>query len=261
MNNLKKKYALLMLIFLTCKVSAQGIDDGETIKKQTGWHNISYDQFITNDTLHSWQAGINTQFFTGGLYDDANGIFDSQLTPIEFMLRKQTSLNQALRLRVFGMTDNFRREEGSTIIETSKSILGIAVGYEWQMLLGKRWKLYYGVEVQGKRMWDNSTEFDKNLYRASTGETFKRTVFRNRTTDRISLHPLIGIKFHITPRFFVSTEMKMAGFYEKFRSANYPTLTRLDGSLLHRGSTTSFTIENKGILFQPYTGIFLNLTF
>ena len=178
------------------------------------------------------------------------------------MLRKQTALNAALRLRVFGMTDNFRREEGSTIIETSKSILGIAVGYEWQMLLGKRWKLYYGVEVQGKRMWDNSTEFDKNLYRASTGETFKRTVFRNRTTDRISLHPLIGIKFHITPRFFVSTEMKMGIYYENLSYKDYDKTTKLDGSpLSDYSSVSSFKIENKGIRFQPYTGIYLNLTF
>ncbi len=257
---MRKLTFLLLVVLLPGGAFSQSPNDN-TPDKKTGWHNISYDQFVANDTLHRWQVGLNTQFFTNGLYDDANDIFDSSLTPIEILVRRQTTLNQAIRLRVFGMNEKFKRDDGSTKIETNKSIFGLALGYEWQMLLGKRWKLYYGFEIEGKRLWDNTVALDKSLYQASTGETFKRTVFRDRTTNRISLLPLAGIRFHITPRFFVSTEMKMEVFYEKFRSANYPTLTRLDGSLLHRGSTNSFIIENKGINFQPYTGIYLNLTF
>ena len=259
---MKNRILLLIVSLLMANpVFAQTLSEKTTTKK-TNWHNISYDRFITNDTLHRWQIGINTQFFTDGLYDDANNIFDSQLTPIEFMVRWHTSLNQSLRFRFFGMVDNFTNNSTN---EIHKSMLGMALGYEWQMLLGKRWKFYYGLEVQGKRIWDNSKEVDNDFYWAPTDETFIKTVFRNRTTDRVSILPLAGIRFHITPRFFVSTEVKLEVFYENFNYTDYATITELNGSpqntLARRSTTNGFTIENKGILFQPYTGIYLNLTF
>ncbi len=256
---MKNRILLLIVSLLMANpVFAQTLSEKTTTKK-TNWHNISYDRFITNDTLHRWQIGINTQFFTDGLYDDANDIFDSQLTPIEFMVRWQTANNQSLRFRFFGMVDNFTNNSTN---EIHKSMLGLALGYEWQLVLGNRWKLYYGFDIETKRLWDNSKEVNKMFYWEPTDETFIKTTFIERTTDRISLLPLLGVKFYISPHLFLSTEVKIESFYEKYRSKRYGTITELDGSPSISGvGHGRFTIENNGLTFKPYTGIYLNLTF
>ena len=248
---------VVLILFISGTVFSQTLDS--SIK------NRSNNKFVANDSLHRWQIGINTQFFTDGLYDDANDIFESELTPIEFMLRWQTAKDQSLRLRIFGMVDNFIRTEpigNYSTNEIHKSMLGLALGYEWQMLLGKRWKLYYGFDIETKRVWDNSKKVDKMYYWEPTDETFIKTYFIERTTDRISLLPLLGVKFYVSPRLLLSSEVKMETFYEKFSSKSHGTITQLDGSPSTLGTGNGrFTIENNGITFKPYTGIYLNLTF
>ncbi len=262
MKSQNRKQTILILILLnllTCSLSAQVNNRKDT--KQASWHNISYNQFITNDTLHRWQIGINTQFFTDGLYDDANDIFDSQLTPIEFMVRRQTTLNQAMRLRIFGIKDKFTREEGSTTIETYKSMLGLALGYEWQMLLGKRWKLYYGFEAEWKRIWDNSKE-ERDVYYPSSNATGRFRSIIKRKTNRIAILPLLGLNFYITPRLTLSTELKIDVNYEKFsyKEDNFRT-SPPDKIIFVPSGGGEFSITNTSIYFQPYTGIYINFKF
>lgn len=244
---------IVFILFFSSTAVSQPLDTTSKNKKNS--NNI---QFIANDTLHRWQIGLNTQFFTDGLYDDANDIFNSSLTPIEILVRRQTTLNQAIRLRVFGMNDKFKRDEGSTKIETNKSIFGLALGYEWQMLLGKRWKVYYGLEVEGKRLWDNSKE-ERDVYYPSSNDTGRIREIRTRKTNRIAVLPLLGLNFYITPRLTISTELKIGVNHEKFNSLLEDFRTSPpDKSIFTPAGGNEFSITNTNIYFQPYTGIHIN---
>lgn len=258
---MKNRIVIVLLTLFFNSAGFSQVSDKSTTTKEISWHNISYDQFITNDTIHRWQVGINTQIVTDGLYDDANDIFNSSLTPIEFMLRKQTTLNQALRLRIFGMKDNFKREDGNTKIETHKSILGLALGYEWQMLLDRRWKLYYGLEVEGKRMRDNSIE-ERDVYYSSSNSTGRLRENIKRKTNRIAILPFVGLNFYITPRLTISTELKIEMIYEKFNYKEDDFRTSPpDRIIFTPAGGSKFSLTNTKIYSQPYTGLFLNFKF
>lgn len=236
----KKIILPFLLIFLFCSVKAQD----KVVQ------NITYENFIVNDTIYRYQVGINSHFALEGLFND------SLRKPVELMIRRQVSLSQAVRFRILGITENFKWEDSDDARETHKSTFGIALGYEWQNLLSKRWKFYYGSELLGKLSWENSVD-ELDVFDENTNEVVDLRRVRKRKTEQIALLPFTGIRFQITPFLFLSTEIKIEAYHEKFRSRRDSYWTRSDGSVAKPFS--EFSIKNSNIHFQPYTGIYLNL--
>lgn len=132
----------------------------------------------------------------------------------------------------------------------------MALGYEWQNILSRRWKWYYGAEVEGKFIWDNSVDIYDYFDDRSSQLVNHRGVTKRRA-DRIALLPLVGLRFQISPYLFVGAEVKVEVLYEKFNHRRVTYWALPDDSVITTFS--ELTIENSNISFQPYTGIFLNL--
>lgn len=245
---LKRVFTLFLLISTISNVQAQ------KNKNEAAAQSFTYEHFIVNDTLYKYQLGINTRFALEGLFND------SIRTPVELLIRKQVSPYGAIRLRLMGMTQNYKKDVplAPRLKETHITSIGLALGYEWQNLIARRWKWYYGAEVQGKLRWDNALE-ESEYYNANVDEVYDhRRVYKKRT-NQVALLPFAGIRFHITPYLFVSTEMKIEAFFEQYKSRTDDSFTRKDGTQPNFGGGFSeFVIENNDISFRPYTGIFLN---
>lgn len=201
--------------------------------------------------LGRYQIGINSQFAIDGLLEQ------NIRTPVEILVRRQTGTG-AVRVRISGISNHSRTEDPDilNIVATHQSTLGLALGYEWHRKLKRNWSWYYGLELEGSRIWDNSKA--ESLYQdQSTLEEYIREEITKRRTNSIGLLPFIGFKYRIIPRLYVSTEIKMLVYHKSLKNRRDTDYFRLDGSF-QSNSYGRQDIKNQSIIFQPYTGILIN---
>lgn len=242
---MRKIYLLLTFLF---SFYSEGISQNEGFEEA----EKSPASFIEKDPLSKFQIGLNSQFIIDGMLDQ------SIRTPIEILFRRQDSHARSFRMRFSGIFQNSRRYELEYFNKTYESTLGLAIGYEWQQRISNRWNWYYGLEVEGRKFWlDELEEYDVvNQY---TDETFHVIGINDQKTSRLSVLPLIGFKFRISSRLFVSSEFKLEAFTEKQDSRSGYDVKSVNASQqYHETSFEDFSTKGKNIHFQPYTGIFLN---
>lgn len=241
-----RKVFILLTFFLTFY--------SEAISQERGFDEANKPQreLLEKELLSKYQMGINTQFVIDGVLNQ------SLRTPIEILIRRQDDDDRALRVRVSGIFQDSRRYELEYLNKTSQTNLGLAIGYEWQKGISKRWNWYYGFEVEGRRLWhDEMEEYDVvNQY---TDENFHVIGINEEQTSRLSLLPLIGFKFQITSRLFVNTEFKLEAFTEQQDTRSGYDVKSINGpQQYHETSFEELSIKGKHINFQPFTGIFIN---
>jgi len=254
---MRNKIILALIILFYGGISfGQNINDSNNYKKAS-WHNIDYTDFILKDTTKVWQLGINTQFAVSGLFND------SISTPIDVLLKRQVSRYGTIRFRILGITENFKRKEPTTdfLIQTHKYTIGIAAGFERHVMLGQRWKWFYGFELEYRLINDNYEE-EKDVYYSALDETGRLRKIIKRKTNRIALLPLLGINFYVTPRFLVSTELKIELVYDKFNYQEDDFRTAPpDKTIFVPTGGSEFSIVNTNLIFKPYTGVYINFNF
>lgn len=208
---------------------------------------------VATDNPGKYQIGINTQFAIDGLLDQ------SIRTPLEILIKRQIGTNNTIRARIIG-NSNFSLSDSPIInasLTTNKITFGLALGYEWQRRLNRKWTLYYGLEFEGRGIWDYSS--DKSIYfDPNTLISLERDVVSRQKNIRFSVLPLAGVRFRITKDLFLSTEFKAIIFDERIHYRSDAYYTRIETGY----SSSSYTHDSnklKSINFQPFTGIFINL--
>jgi|GEM_PF-854031 len=210
---------------------------------------------LAEDRPSRYQIGINSQFAIDGFLEQ------SIRTPIEVLIRRQTGTGGALRARILGISDHSTTEYIETLgrADVDRSTLGIALGYEWQRTLSRKWFWYYGLEIEGVRIWDNNT--NKSIYfDEATLETLNMETVHKRITNRMGLLPLLGLKFQILPRLYLSTEAKILINNENYKYNRVTYFTRFDDGSYQSSPFSNESVKKQSFNFQPYTGIFINLT-
>jgi hypothetical protein len=208
--------------------------------------------FLEKELLNRYQIGINTQFVIDGIFSQ------SIRTPIEILVRRQGNADGAYRLRVSGILQNSRTYEFEYFSKTHQSEIGLAIGYEWQKMISKRWNWYYGFELEGRKLWHNEME-KYNVVNQYTEENFHVEGINNQSTDRLSFLPLVGFMFQITPSLFVSTEFKLEAFTENQQSRSGYDVRSINAAQEYSESVfEDSSVKGNHINFQPFTGIFIN---
>lgn len=223
-------------------------------------------QFLANDTIYKWQVGLN-------LYPHvkADELFEYALRPrkdylqvtfpVEFLVRKQYTLDKAFRLRLMGVFENFQDKDfNAADQDTKRRSLSIALGHEWQQVIGKRWEWYYGAEVQVRRAIWQATTIDDMYYWSQIDEiVWLKREFEG-VTDRLSLLPFLGVRFQITPRLFVNSEIKIELFRENYDYTSFSTFIDISNDqALPSGRGSDFNFNQSGLRLLPYTGLFINI--
>ncbi len=158
--------------------------------------------------IHRHEVGVDAtlflrQFFTR---QDADAAFLFPTSPYLFSYRYKT---RCFNLR-FGAGGSFSESEypaswfGSLpdeIYKRMRSSLDLRVGAEIFQQVGPRWQVFQGLDIRAHWARDNN------------GFTFSNAGYRNARdmrTEELGLAPLFGVRFRVTPRFSILTEMSVA---------------------------------------------------
>ncbi|MCH6200188.1 hypothetical protein MMU07_11380 [Aquiflexum sp. LQ15W] len=210
------------------------------------------------------QFGFNSQFALEKVFSGENN------APFEFLLRKQTKSNQAIRIRPIFDLSRISRVEFENKNLDNLTLFGIGLGIERQVSFSKKWYGYYGIESEGVISSTNKTqEFitpnppDNNTYLERNSEISNSIKF--------SVLPFIGLAFKISERFFATTEFRLITSYQRSNTSSEVAFKLIrDGSgdfdfSNDFGPSTplepGLTVREFAFEFRPYTGIFLNYRF
>ena len=230
---------LLLLFFIMSLTAASAQNDPST------WSLI--------DSTSRYELGLNTNFAFDQLMDQ------NQRAPMELMLRKKIHDQNRIRLRVFGMVSRAKKIEGDFTNIDRIGNFGLAVGYEWVKPLTKRWEGYYGMELEGHKM-DRRSIFEQPD--TDPEEEYFESQDRYDREIRLSVSPLAGLRFRLSPRLLLSTEFRLSGYMgEQQYTERISIRAKEEGSQNQIQSTEGYTLKLNGLRFQPYTGIFLNYRF
>jgi hypothetical protein len=255
--------SLLLVIGLVIPTMGQ-----TTIPGLTSEAELTPLKFMVNDTLRKWRVGINIY-----PYVKADELFEYALQPrkdylqvtfpVEFLARKQYKLDRAFRVRVMGVFENFQDEDFNAADQDTKlRSLSIALGHEWQQVIGKRWEWYYGVELQVRRTVWNTITIDDTYFFTPVNDIVRDRREFDTFRDRLSVLPLIGARFQITPGLFASVEGSIEMFWEEYiydDQSVYRDLQDLDNIV--GGAKGVFQFSQSGLRFLPYSGLYINVIF
>jgi len=152
--------------------------------------------------------GINTQF----VFDR---LFQSSTTPVEIIYKRQKKANKANRvgLQLYYDHDNERpypvANPGWNTIETDL-IAGFFFGKETQNFIGNspRWQWFYGTDINLIFTYNRRYIADPNTSGLREHDDTKYYKYG------VAIKPFIGLRFEITPRIYVSTDMLASVQYE-----------------------------------------------
>jgi hypothetical protein len=168
------------------------------------------------------------------------GLFQSQQAPFSVMYKKYTTDCKAIRM---GMDISFSSYKNSgdanAYQDNTSGEIGLTIGVERQQSLGGKWIWYYGIDGVPTYSFYNSESYANNV---KTGSYKSSSI-------GLGVKPLLGIRFNITPRLYVSAEASAALSYASSKNVqkNYnPEQTVRD-------LTTSIVSFD----FNPASGIFL----
>nr|MBI1230378.1 hypothetical protein [Cytophagales bacterium] len=204
-----------------------------------------------------FELGVNTYFAIDRLFDP------SVRAPIELLIRKRMKQQgQMLRFRVYGDLQRLR-SAGITIVDLSQnSIYGVSLGYEWLKPINQRWVGYYGVELEGSQNRSFETNTRDGYDPEADPITFWEKTHSYLHTDRIALSPLVGIRISLSKRLLLSTEFRLANYMAWTKSGEEYSTKPMESNEDYQIQTGSEeSINERGIRFRPYTGIFLNYRF
>lgn len=205
------------------------------------------------DSTSRYELGLNTNFAFDQLMDQ------NQRVPLELMLRQKIHDQNRIRLRVFGMISRAKKIDGDfTNIDRTGNI-GLAIGYEWVKPLTKGWEGYYGMELEGhkmdRRVFFEQADMDPEEDYFESQDQYDREI-------RLSVSPLAGLRFSLSPRLLLSTEFRLSAYMgEQQYTERISIRAKEEGSQNQIQSTEGYTLKLNGLRFQPYTGILLNYRF
>ncbi len=195
--------------------------------------SIPSENFIVDESIKKWSLGINTHIAYELLQPR------SDYTTLDLMLRKQVGRYSAIRFGV-NYSSTLLSRESEFYPRFNNHIIGLSAGYEWQVLLSHRWKWYYGADLgTGRGIYIVDDPRSPELTRST------------RDTYSVSLLPFIGIRYNLSPSFFIGTELKLEAEYLFYRhQLNWRTFP---GDDTYR---REFSVN-----FRPFTGIFIHYIF
>jgi len=220
--------------------------------------------FMVNDTLRRWSIGVNLypaitekELFEYSLRQPRQVKF-----PLEVLVRKQYQLNKAWRFRAMGIMEKFAAKDFKPNDEnTTNYSIDLALGHEWQEVISRRWKLYYGAELQARHTKWRTVDVYEQYYYSLLDEFiwYKRDFSTNR--ERLSVLPFLGSRYQITPRLFVSAEISLEFFTERHSFYQYSEGRELENMtiIVPRGGGMHFQFNSNGLHLVPYTGVYLNM--
>lgn len=194
-----------------------------------------------------YQLGINTQIVLDSFLDQ------TITTPLELLIKRQGD-NGAWRARLMGSwsASNLGYSENEDERVDDGSNVGLALGYEWQRSIKNKWSWYYGIEIEGQRGRGNYS--DLSVFGDTEDNRIEWKTVQKQKNDLLSLIPLAGIKFQITPKLSISTEFRLAASTKKVK---YHTeyLYKERGLTTSTSETTNY--RSQSVDFRPYSGIYL----
>lgn len=204
-----------------------------------------------------YEIGINTYFAFDRLFEQ------SVRSPFELLIRKRlSSPSQMIRMRVFGDLLRSRKVEFTNTDETQNVSYGVALGYEWIRQMAPRWQGYYGLELEGNRSGSFLTHTANGYEPGADPEVFWEKTHTYQHTESLAFSPLAGIRFLLSKRLLFSTEFRMVNSLEWNKSGKEYATKPMEGEMDYQIQTQDETrINQRGIRFKPYTGIFLNYRF
>lgn len=196
--------------------------------------------------------GINTQFAVEGL-------FDQQLTtPLEVMVRKVTKENQAIRIRLMGISSNRSQVQGDTTKSIQFATLGIAIGKEWHRPIGKKFGWYFGFEAEFNKSWDNSIE-TKPRNSPLSGVLVTQKQIIDRSTLFLNGLGIVGFSFRINPKIVLTSEIKQGIYFSNFQTLGRTYYKAIEEEDFHpTPAIGEFSIQGFKFNIQPYAGIHIN---
>lgn len=183
--------------------------------------------------------GFNTTFLL-------QGVFQSSQVPFSLMFKKYTADNRALRLGL-DVYMNLNRVDAysgsSNYNDASTANISLAIGKEYQVPIDKHWTWYYGGDITPFIILSTQKSYDRgDLYYSAENNSFG-----------VGLRPLLGIRFNINPRLYLSAEANVMlqyarkRDYGKFESADSPYVDTSSNNIVFNMS--------------PATGLFLYYRF
>lgn len=180
--------------------------------------------------------GFNTNFIFQGL-------FQSQQAPFSIMYKKYSAENKAMRLGVdlsfFSNNNDVQGSANTSFTNSYNGDINLTVGFERQSVLGGRWMWYYGVDAVPVIAFSKSEAY-------SDSDT--KTTTNSFSSLGLGVKPLIGIRFNINQRLYVSAEASAQLTYSKSwnRQVNHTSTTIRDA-----------TSDNINFDVNPASGVFI----
>lgn len=151
-------------------------------------------------TLYRHHLGINTRIVLDRIADPASRM------PLQLMYKYQLSRTGAIRIGAEGMYAKSDSTQSYTERrdEITDYALGGSVGYEWQKPLNKRFMLYYGADIFHHQQRKNVMVI--NTYQNSDQHKEEVYIDDRYTTKKYGLNSFIGLRMHMSSRFYLATE-------------------------------------------------------
>lgn len=148
---------------------------------------------------HSHEIGLNITGTLSGFFNSGGQNLPSD--PYLFTY-KSVKLDRAFRLGLGGQFTNRSEFFGSFERNIGDQLLDFRLGKEWRQSFGKRFLLYYGLDLAFTYI-RSAVEFT----------SFPENIIVSSRELGAGGGPILGMMFHISPRVSVSTESFLYGFY------------------------------------------------
>jgi len=141
-----------------------------------------------------YQLGLNISSLVKSLSNKNNPRLIQEIISYKYVREKVT-----FRAGIGGV---FQKEIGDDFGSSiNRHSLAIRMGFEKQKNISKKWQYYYGSDLKYKR-------FNEDTFNDFLGENISKL-------NRLSLSPLLGFQFQLTPHLFLQTEASINFYYEK----------------------------------------------
>jgi hypothetical protein len=168
------------------------------------------------------------------------GLFQSQQAPFSIMYKKYTTDRKAIRMGIDLSFNSYKNSgDANSYQDNSSGEISLTIGVERQQSLGGNWMWYYGIDGVPTYSFYNYESYANEV---KTGSIKTSSI-------GFGVKPLLGIRFNITPRLYVSAEASAALSYASSKNVqkNYnPEQTVRD-----------LTTNIISFDFNPASGIFL----
>jgi hypothetical protein len=158
------------------------------------------------------------------------------------MYKKYTAENKALRLGLdagFYMTEFKDHAASGNYGDNSNIQISFSVGKEFQQRLGEKWLWYYGGDVVPSFFDNKSETFADN----------EMTQSNKSWGYRLTLRPILGIRFNITNRLYLAAEASA--------SLSYGISKTLEKRYNPSATMRDLTQSNASLSLNPASGIFI----